>query len=248
MAKLIKSEQEIELIRKSCEILKQVKKILYNFIKPGVSLLEIDKLAYDEIVKRGGKPAFLKYYGFPNTICASLNEELIHGIPDNRILKDYDLISIDVGVIYKGYYSDSAFSKSVGKSNYENDRLIEAAEKSFKAGIDAIKPKAKISDISAAIFNVIKEYEFYTPIEFTGHGIGKNLHEKPEVPNHIFTTNVGPMLKDNMVICIEPMILQDSPKIKILNDGWTVVAQSNKKAAHYEHTVLIKNGKAEILT
>ncbi|VEU59747.1 type I methionyl aminopeptidase [Mesomycoplasma neurolyticum] len=248
MANLIKTEQEIQLIKQSCQILKEVKKILFDFIKPGISILEIDKLAYEEIIKRGGKPAFLNYQGFPNTICASLNDELIHGIPNDRILKDYDLISIDIGVIYKGYYSDSAFTKSVGKTNEENESLIKAAKDAFYAGINAIEKNVKISTISNAIYQEIKKHNFYTPLEFTGHGIGKNLHEKPDIPNHTFFNKTGPMLKDNMVICIEPMILQDSPKVKILGDKWTVVARSGKKAAHYEQTVLIKNNKAEILT
>ncbi|WGI36567.1 type I methionyl aminopeptidase [Mesomycoplasma lagogenitalium] len=247
MSNIIKKDSEIELIKKSCQILAEVKKIVYDAAKEGVSLLELDKLAYQETIKRNAEPAFLGYLNFPNTICTALNEEVIHGIPDNRILKNGDLISIDMGVKYQGYYSDSAFSKSIGENNFENYKLIEVAKRAFDAGLKAIKPGARVNDISKAIYKVIKENNLFTPLEFSGHGIGKHLHEKPYVYNYI-TNNQGMLLKDNMVICIEPMIIQDSNKVKILKDGWTVVSASNKKSAHYEQTVLIKNGKGIILT
>ncbi|MGZ9431959.1 type I methionyl aminopeptidase [Mycoplasma sp. 480] len=249
MSKLIKKDFEIELITKSANILSEVKKIVYDAIEEGVSLLQLDKLAYDEIIKRNAEPAFLGYQNFPNTICASLNHELIHGIPDQRILKTGDLISIDLGVKYKGYYSDSAFSKSVGKeNNLENEKLISVAKRAIDAGINAIKPGARIGDISKAISKVIFENKMFTTEEFCGHGIGKKLHEAPNVYN-LYTGDKGILLRDNMVICIEPMILQESPEVKILSDGWTVVPKYNrKKTVHAEETILIKNGKGIILS
>ncbi|MGL4343053.1 MAG: type I methionyl aminopeptidase [Metamycoplasmataceae bacterium] len=243
----IKSSREIELIKKSCSILAEVKKILFNNIRPGISLKELDSIAFKEIKNRGAEPAFLGYQGFTGTICASLNEELIHGIPSNRKLKDFDLIKIDVGCIYKGYYSDSAFSASVGQSNEENDFLIKVAQEAFNEGLKAIKPGATTGDIAFAIGNYIKNNNCYTPKEFSGHGIGKQLHEEPYIFNE-GKKNSGIQLRDNMVICIEPMILQKSKKIKILKDGWTVVSREGLKTSHYEETVLIKNGKGIVLT
>ena len=243
----IKSQKEIELITKSCKILASVKKIVRDAVRPGVSLKDLDSIAYNETIKLGAKPAFLGYQGFSGTICASVNEELIHGIPSERILKDGDLLSLDMGVIYEGYYSDSAFTMSVGNSTKENDWLIEVAQTAFLKGLNAIKPGATIGDISYEIGKYINEQKLFTPKEFSGHGIGKHLHEEPYVFNE-GRKGTGPILKDGMVICIEPMILQGSNKIKILKDGWTVVAKSNKKSSHYEHTILIKNGKGIVLT
>ena len=243
----IKSRQEIELITKSCQILASVKTKVRKAVRPGVSLEELDSIAYNETIKAGAKPAFLGYMGFPKTICASVNEELIHGIPSQRILKEGDLVSIDMGLIYQGYYSDSAFTVSVGKTTKENAFLINAAKQAFYEGLAAIKPGAKTGDIAYAIGKYIKKQNLYTPDEFSGHGIGTKLHEDPLVLND-GKAGTGVLLQNGMVICIEPMILQKSKRIKILADGWTVVAQSGLKAAHYEHTVLIKDGKGVVLT
>ncbi|MGL5308650.1 MAG: type I methionyl aminopeptidase [Metamycoplasmataceae bacterium] len=244
---IIKSEREIDLIKKSCSILKEVKKIIYDAIKPGVSLLELDKLAYDEIIKREAKPAFLNYHGFKGTICASVNEELIHGIPSKRILVEGDLVSIDIGAIYDGYFSDSAFTKAVGNASDEDLFLIKVAEEAFNVGLHAIQKGARTGDIAFAIGSYLKSQNVYTPIEFSGHGIGKSLHEEPYI-NNDGIKGTGELLKDNMVICIEPMILQKSRKIKILKDGWTVISMSKMKSSHYEQTVLIKDGKGIVLT
>ncbi|UBX98211.1 type I methionyl aminopeptidase [Mycoplasmopsis synoviae] len=243
---IIKTQEEIQKISKSCQILAEVKSILYDFVRPGVSLKEIDQLAFKEIIKRNAKPAFLGLYGFPATACISVNEELIHGIPNDYVLKDEDLLSIDLGCTYEGYHSDSAFTMNVGKINEENIKLINVAKGAFEAGLKAIRKGATIGDISYAIGKYIKKNNMYTPKEFCGHGIGKNLHEDPNVPND-GVPKKGMLLQDNMVICIEPMITQ-SPGIKILKDGWTVVSKDKKKTSHYEHTVLIKNGKGIILT
>lgn len=243
----IKSKREIELIRKSCSILASVKRILYDAIRPGISLKELDTIAFNEIIKQGAQPAFKGYQGFKGTICVSVNEELIHGIPSKRILKEEDLLKVDLGCIYEGYYSDSAFSKSVGRSNKENDFLINVAEQAFEKGLAAIVPGATTGDIAYAIGTYIKEQNCFTPREFSGHGIGKSLHEEPYVFNE-GKKGSGVKLFDNMVICIEPMILQKSARIKILKDGWTVVSKEGLRTTHYEETVLIKNGKGIVLT
>ncbi|MBN3534976.1 type I methionyl aminopeptidase [Mycoplasma procyoni] len=245
--KIIKSDQEIALIRESARILAQVRQKVKQAIKPGVSLLELDAIAYKETLRLGAKPAFLGYSGFQHTICASVNEQLIHGIPSQRILQDGDLLSIDMGVDYKGYKSDSAFSISVGQETAENKKLIQAAEDAFYAAINAIKPGATTKDLSKAIYSVIKRNGFFATTDFSGHGIGKNLHEDPNIFNYPIESK-GFVLKNNMVICIEPMVTQKSSKVKVLKDGWTVVAVSGLKSSHYEHTVLIKDGKAEILS
>ncbi|AMD81419.1 type I methionyl aminopeptidase [Mycoplasmopsis canis] len=246
MAIKIKTNIEIEKITKSCEILAEVKKVVWDFIRPGVSLKDIDQLAFKEIVKRGAKPAFLGLYGFPATACISVNEELIHGIPSNYIVKDGDLVSVDLGCIWEGYNSDSAFTKAVGNVSEMDKKLIAVAEGSFWAGVKAIKKGARVGDIAAAIGQYIKKNNLYTPDEFSGHGIGLELHEDPYIPND-GRKGTGPLLKDGMVICIEPMITQSSG-IKILKDGWTVISADKKNTAHYEHTVLIKDGKGIVLT
>ncbi|EGV00358.1 type I methionyl aminopeptidase [Mycoplasmopsis columbina] len=243
----IKSENEIAKITKSCQILAEVKQIIWDFIRPGVSLKEIDSIAFNEIVKRGAEPAFKGLYGFPATACISVNEELIHGIPGNYVLKEGDLISVDLGCIYQGYNSDSAFTKGVGKIAKEDQKLIDVAIAAFNAGVKAIKPGARVGDISYAIGQVIKKNNLYTPMEYCGHGIGKELHEDPMVYND-GVPHTGPLLRDGMVICIEPMILQKNARVKVKKDKWTVVSASGLKSAHYEHTVLIKDGQGVILT
>ncbi|WP_027121095.1 type I methionyl aminopeptidase [Mycoplasma leonicaptivi] len=243
---LIKTQEEIQKIAKSCSILAEVKNIIWDFIRPGVSLKDIDQLAFNEIIKRGAKPAFLGLYGFPATACISVNEQLIHGIPTKYIVKEGDLISVDLGCIWEGYNSDSAFTKPVGLVSLNDKKIIETAIKAFEAGLKAIKKGARIGDISYAIGEYIKKQNLFTPSEFIGHGIGKNLHEDPEVPNK-GKKGTGPLIQNGMVICIEPMIMQ-TPKIKILKDGWTVVSSDGSNTAHYEHTVLIKDWKGVVLT
>ncbi|MGV2393864.1 UNVERIFIED_CONTAM: type I methionyl aminopeptidase [Campylobacter lari] len=213
----IKSQREIELISKSCKILAEVKAILYDFIRPGVSLKELDSLAFNEIIKRGAKPAFKGLYGFPATACISVNHELIHGIPSDYVIQDGDIVKVDLGCIYQGYNSDSAFTKGVGKITESDKKIIEVAKKSFEAGLAAIKPGARVGDISAAVGKVIRDNNLYTPIQYCGHGIGRELHEDPYVYND-GKAGTGPLLRDGMVICIEPMILQDSPRVKVLKD------------------------------
>lgn len=244
---IIKTDQEIEKIKKACAILAEVKTIVYDFISPGVSLKEIDSVAFKEIKKRGGKPAFLGQYGFPNTCCISVNEQLIHGIPSNYIVKDGDIVKVDLGAIWEGYYSDSAFTKGIGNITEQDKKLISTAKNAFYAGFNAIKVGKRIGDISYAIGSYIKSQGFYTPDEYTGHGIGRSLHEDPYVYNDGIP-NTGPLIRNNMVICIEPMILQKSKDVKVADDDWTVIDPLGYNTAHYEQTVLIKDNKAYILS
>lgn len=230
-------------------ILADVKEVVLNAIRPGVSIKDLDAIAFSEIIKRNAKPNFLNYYGFSGTICASLNDELIHGVPNQRILQDQDLISIDLGLIYQGYHADMAFTHSIGV-NAENDFLINAAEQAFAAGLATIKKGSTIGAIGKAIGNYLKTHNLYTPKEFSGHGIGTKLHERPYVLNYDDPKNLDYYhpIENNMVICIEPMVLQKSAKTIIDQDGWTVRSAAKMKASHYEHTVLIANYQPIILT
>lgn len=244
---IIKSRQEIDKIKKACAILAEVKTILWNFISPGVSLKEIDSVAFKEIRKRNGKPAFLGQYGFTGTCCISVNDELIHGIPSNHRLKEGDIVKIDTGVIWDGYYSDSAFTKGVGKISESDQKLIQVAKDAFYAGFNAIKVGKRVGDISAAIGNFIKSKGYFTPDDYSGHGIGKKLHEDPFIYNDGIA-NTGPLLKNGMVICIEPMILQKSKNVRVKKDGWTVYDPLGFNTSHYEQTILIDNDQAYILS
>lgn len=244
---IIKSDAEIAKITKSCQILAEVKQVVYDSVRPGVSLEELDSIAFNETIKRGAKPAFKGLYGFPKTACISLNEELIHGIPDSRVIKEGDILKVDMGCDYQGYKSDSAFTIGVGKISPQDQKIIDVAKGAFYAGFNAIKPGARVGDISYAVGQYIKKNNLYTPMEYCGHGIGADVHEDPYVFND-GKPHTGALLRDGMVICIEPMILQDIAKIRVLRNKWTVVSASGKNAAHYEHTVLIKDGKGVILT
>ncbi|AWX69262.1 type I methionyl aminopeptidase [[Mycoplasma] anseris] len=244
---LIKSQYEINKIKKACSILAEVKTIVYDFIRPGVSLKEIDSVAFKEIRSRGGKPAFLGQYGFPNTCCISVNEELIHGIPSDYIVKDGDIVKVDLGVIWEGYYSDSAFTKGVGNITKADKELIQVAKDAFYAGFNAIKVGKRIGDISYAIGSYIKQKGYYTPDEYSGHGIGRSLHEDPYVYNDGLP-NTGALIKNGMVICIEPMILQKSKNVATKDDEWTVFDPLGYNTAHYEQTILIDNDQAYILS
>ena len=243
----IKTENEIKKIRKAAQILIKVKKEVFKSIKPGISLLELDSIAENEILKHNAKPSFKGYKGFPNVSCISVNDTLIHGIPNNYKLKEGDLVKVDLGCAWKGYHSDSAFIKGVGKISRESQKLLNIAKEAFNKGVNAIKPGARVGDISQAIGDYVGSMGMFVPKEFTGHGIGKKLHEEPSIPN-FGKKGAGPLLKDGMVICIEPMIMQKSSKVKIMKDNWTIKAEDGKNSAHYEHTILIKNGYPEILT
>lgn len=244
----IKTAAEISLMRQAGKYLAEVKQIVYDAIKPGISTQKLQDLAEQAIKERNCKSNFKNYNGFPAVLCASVNEEMIHGIPSShKILQEGDIIKIDIGLIYRGWHSDSAFTKPVGQVSKQNQKLIQVAKDAFYAGIDAIKPGARLGDVSAAIGALVKNRGYFVPYEFTGHGIGQKLHEDPPIPNY-GERRTGPLLKDGMVLAIEPMILQNSAKIAILNDNWTVVSKDGSNTSHYEHTIAIIDGKVEILT
>ena len=243
----IKSEEEIKLIRKACEITKLTLEMLEKEVKPGVTTKELDKLAYDFIISKGCKPAFKGLYGFPGTICASVNEEVVHGIPSNRVLQEGDIISIDTGAVYKGYYGDAARTFPVGKIDSAKKKLIDVTEKSFFEGIKNLKAGSYVGDISSAVQKYAEKNGYSIVRELTGHGVGKELHEDPSIPNY-GVKGSGARLNKNVVIAVEPMINMGSRNVIFMPDGWTCKTLDGKPSSHYENTILITENGVEILT
>lgn len=248
MAIIIKSEREIELMRQSCKLLEEVHDELGKFIKPGISTLDIDRLGEKLIREKGGIPNFLNYNGYPASICVSVNEEVVHGIPKkNRILQEGDIVSLDAGLIYKGYHSDAARTYGVGKIKPELQQLIDVTRQAFFEGIKYAKEGNHLFDISNAIDDFIKPYGYGIVQDLVGHGVGTVLHEDPQVPN-FRQRRRGPALRAGMTLAIEPMINLGGYEVEWLDDDWTVVAADGLPSAHYENTILITDGEPEILT
>ena len=243
----IKSEREISLMRKAGNIVYKTHKYLESYIKPGITTKELDKLAYDFITSLDATPSFLNYDGFPGSICTSINEEVVHGIPSNRKLKDGDIIGIDIGACYKGYHGDSAWSYQVGSVSREKAYLLEHTEKALFEGLKQVKPGNRIGDISSAIEEYATSHNLGVVRELVGHGIGTNVHEKPDVPN-FGKKGTGPILKEGMTIAIEPMLNLGTRKIYLLEDDWTIITQDGKPSAHFEHTVVVTKDGYQILT
>lgn len=244
----IKTEKEIEYIRFASNIVKIIHKQLKKMIKPGITGIQLNWKAEEIIKKYGCKPNFKGLYNFPASICVSLNNVLVHGIPNNIPFQAGDLVSIDMGCSYNGYHSDSAFSMIVGKTNnLIHKKLIKVTKTSLDKVIKILKPNIKIGDIGHIIQNYVESNGFYLPREFSGHGIGKKLHEDPYIPN-FGTFNTGIKLKSGMTICVEPMVQIGTKDIKILNDNWTPVSKDGSYSAHFEHTILITDNGCEILT
>ncbi len=244
----IKTNDEIEIMREGGKILAKLLIELENIAKPGVSSLELDRFAYEYILSNGAKPSFLNYNGFPSSICVSINEVLIHGIPKQDIvIKEGDVVSIDAGVYYKGYHTDAARTIIIGEVDKEIKKLVEITEKSFFEGIKFAKEGNRLSDISAAIERTITKAGFFVVREYVGHGVGKRLHEEPSIPNY-GKPGTGPVLKSGMVFAIEPMVLQKSPRVATRADGWTVASTNGLVTAHYENTIVITKERPEILT
>ena len=248
MAVSIKSEREIQLMRESCKILAKVYEELEKAIRPGVSTKELDELAEKLIRSYDCIPNFLNYHGFPATICASVNEEVVHGIPSrDRILKDGDIISIDCGCIYKGYHSDAARTYAVGQISKEAEKLIEVTKQSFFEGIKKAVAGNHLYDISNAIDAYVSGFGYGIVRDLVGHGIGTSLHEDPQIPN-FKQWRRGIKLQPGMTLAIEPMINMGGYEVEWLDDDWTVVTADGSLSAHYENTVLITEGEPEILT
>ena len=243
----IKSKREIELMVIAGNIVYQTHQYLKPLIKPGVSLLELDALAEKFIISKGAKPSFKGYEGFPNATCISVNEEVVHGIPSKRKLKKGDIVSIDIGAEYKGYHGDSAWSYAVGEIDDDKNYLMEHTKEALWQGIRMVKPGARIGDIGNAIEKYANAHNLGIVRELCGHGVGNNLHESPDVPNY-GSANTGPVLKEGMVIAIEPMLNLGSDDIVIEDNDWTITTLDRKPSAHFEHTVLVTKDGYQILT
>ena len=244
----IKSQEEIELMREAGRITRDTLKIVQDSIRVGISTKELDKIAYDYIKSQGATPSFKNYCGFPGSICASVNDTIVHGIPSNNIvLKEGDIISIDCGAKYKGYHGDAARTFPVGKIDAKVKRLIKITEQSFFEGIKDLKSGAFVGDISHRIQTFVEKNGYSIVRELVGHGVGKQLHEDPMVPNY-GKAGSGPRLNANSVIAIEPMVNMGDKNVVFMSDGWTCKTRDGLPSAHYENTVLITENGVEILT
>ena len=243
----IKSEREIELMREAGKMVSMTHQYLKNFIKSGITTKELDRLAEEYIRKMGGVPTCKGYEGFPATLCTSVNDTVVHGIPDNYKLKDGDIITIDMVIGYKGYQGDAAWTYAVGEISDDKKYLMEHTEKALYEGVKQVKPGNRIGDISNAVEEYANKHHLGVVKELCGHGIGREMHEDPEVPNY-GTKGTGPKLREGMVICIEPMLNLGTADIYMLDDEWTIKTDDGKPAAHYEHTILVTKDGYEILT
>ena len=242
-----RSEDEIDLIRESSLLVAKTHAEISALIKPGVTTLQLDKIAEEFIRDNGGVPAFKGYSGFPNTLCASLNEQVVHGIPNNNPLNEGDIISMDCGVVMNGYFGDSAYTYEVGVVSEEVKNLLIRTKESLYKGIEQAVSGNRVGDIGFAIQKHVEQFGYGVVREMVGHGVGENLHEEPQIPNY-GKRGRGIMLKEGMVIAIEPMINLGTRRIKQLSDGWTIITVDKKYSAHFEHTVVVRKGKAEVLS
>ncbi len=244
---ILKSPQEIDRMRDACQIVAEVLEILKTEIRPGATTKYLDSLAEKEAVKRKSKPAFKGYSGYPYSLCCSVNEQVVHGMPSKRELVDGDIISIDFGVVYGDFYGDAAITIPVGNISNNAKHLIKITEESLYVAISEARSGKKLSDISYAVQSYVEKRGLSVVREFVGHGIGRNLHESPQIPN-FGTPGRGVTLKTGMVLAIEPMINEKGSDVKILEDGWTAVTLDKGLSAHFEHTVAIMESGPEILT
>ena len=243
----IKSQRELQLMKEAGRIVGLVHKKMAEVVRPGISTLELDRIAEELIRGNGATPSFKGYQGFPGSICTSINNMLVHGIPDHRILHDGDIISIDVGPCYKGYHGDSAWTYAVGNVSDEHLKLMQVTHDSLFEGLKQVKAGNKVGDIAHAIQTYVESYGYSLPIEYTGHGVGKHLHEDPAVPN-VGRPHTLETLKAGMCIAVEPMVFMGKPHCRTLTDGWGVVSKDGSWAAHYEHTVIVTEDGYEITT
>jgi len=247
MGIFIKNNDQIAIMRHASRICADTHQLLASHIKPGITTEELDKIAYDFIISQDAKPSFLGYNGYPATTCISINNEVIHGIPGIQRLKNGDIVSIDIGVCYKHFHGDAARTHPVGEVSETHQRLIDTAEKAFFEGIKYAKAGLRLHDISAAVGDCVEAQGFSVVEEWCGHGIGRQLHEAPQIP-HTRQQTRGPRLSRGMTLAIEPMINTGSGNTVTLDDTWTVVTKDGGYSAHYENTVLITDGEPEVLT
>jgi methionyl aminopeptidase len=248
----IKTKKEVDLIRESCKIVAETLQLMKANVKPGITTRELDRIAEDYIVSNGATAAFKGYsqggaVDFPGATCTSIDDAVVHGIPGDRALKEGEIISLDVGVYKNGYFGDGAISVAVGEINADKRKLLDVTEKSLYAGIEQAITNNRVHDISSAIQNYVEINGFSVVRVLCGHGVGKYLHEDPSIPN--FGKNgTGPKLRDGMTLAVEPMVNMGRQEVKTDSDGWTVLTIDGLPSAHFEHTILISNGKPEILT
>jgi methionyl aminopeptidase len=244
---IFKSAAEVEAMRQSARVVAEVLAELEPLVRPGIRTRDLDLYAEKRTRELGAVPAFKGYRGYPASVCVSVNEEIIHGIPSGRILQEGDIVSLDFGVLYEGFYSDSALTVPVGRTSPEALRLIAAAERSFVKGLEQMREGRRLSDVSAAIQASVESEGFSVIRQFVGHGIGRALHEEPQVPN-FGAPGRGPKIRPGMTLAIEPMIAAGGHEVEILEDGWTAVTRDRRLAAHYEHTVAMTENGPEVLS
>ena len=244
---IVKTEEEVELLRQNAEIVSQALALIASRIKPGVTTRQLDALAEEFIRDQGAVPGFLGYNGFPNTLCTSVNEAVVHGIPSGYVLKEGDIVSVDCGTKYKGFYGDSAYTFAVGAISPEIKKLLTVTEESLFLGISQAIDGLRVGDIGHAVQSHAEKNGFSVVRELVGHGLGASMHEKPEIPNY-GSPGRGMKLKDGMVFCIEPMINLGTKQVFQDKDGWTIRTYDRKPSAHFELTVVVRKGKAEVLS
>ncbi|MCX5666389.1 MAG: type I methionyl aminopeptidase [Candidatus Omnitrophica bacterium] len=244
---ILRSDEEIGQIRKAGLIVAMVLDKLKRSAKPGIGTNELDKIALEEILKNGGLPAFKDYKGYPANICVSINEGVVHGIPSERKLKAGDIVSIDVGVKSGSFFADAAITVGVGNISDKARKLMKVTEESLYRGIENARPGKRLSDISANVQERVEADGFSVVRSFVGHGIGEKIHEEPEIPN-FGKPGKGPRLESGMILAIEPMVNEGGHEIEILDDGWTAVTKDRSLSAHFEHTIAVRDGAAQILT
>ena len=243
----IKNDREISMMRRACRITAAARALAGDMVRPGVTTKEIDKAVHDFIVSQGATPSFLDYCGYPASTCISVNQTVIHGIPDNRVLKEGDIVSIDVGAYVEGFHGDCAATFACGEISPEAQKLIDVTKQSFFEGIKFARQGCRVSDIGSAVQAYVESNGFSVVRDFIGHGVGADLHESPEVPN-FGRPGRGPRLIKGMTLAVEPMVNMGDYKVRVLSDGWTTVTADGSLSAHYENTVLITDGEPEILT
>lgn len=244
---IAKSAAEIEVMREAGRITARALDAVSSAVRPGATTADLDAIAEDVIVKAGARPAFKGYHGFPATLCTSVNDQVVHGIPGGRVLKEGEIVSVDCGAIVDGYYGDSARTFPVGQVSAEANRLMDVTKRSLEAGIARCRPGMRLYDVSAAVQDVAEAAGFSVVREYVGHGIGRSMHEDPQVPNY-GKAGTGPTLRTGMVLAIEPMINAGAADVRSLDDGWTVVTLDGAMSAHFEHTVAVTENGPLVLT
>jgi methionyl aminopeptidase len=244
---ILKLPEEIDKMRTSNRMVAEILSELKERVKPGITTADLDRVSEDLARKKGAQPAFKGYRGYPFSLCISVNSEVVHGMPSNRVLIEGDIVSLDYGVYYKGYYGDAAVTVPVGPVSEEAKKLIKTTEQGLYRGIEKAKAGNRLGDISSAIQDFVENAGFSVVRDFVGHGIGKNLHEEPQIPN-FGTKGRGIELRPGMVLAIEPMVNEGSYKVRVLDNGWTVVTQDGKLSAHFEHSVAITRNGPDILS